>query len=79
MRVQSSPHRQDGSAIPSYGATFPTIGLTGNIEAIAQYAGQSVERVTEVLPAREIIEVTMRQAREPLAGREAFCLPNDDS
>jgi len=72
-------HRQDGSAIPTYGAPLPTIGLTGNIEALAQYAGQSVERVTEVLPAREIIEVTMRQAREALAGREAFWLPNDDS
>jgi nitronate monooxygenase len=59
--------RPDGSPIPRYGAQLPVQGMTGDIEALAHYAGQGVEQVREVLPAAEIIEVTMRQAREALS------------
>jgi nitronate monooxygenase len=59
--------RPDGSAVPSYGASLPLKGMTGNIEALAHYAGQGVEQVREILTAAEIIKVTMRQAREALS------------
>lgn len=59
--------RPDGSPIPRYGAPLPVTGMTGDIEALAHYAGQGVEQVTEVLSAAKIIEVTMRQARAALS------------
>ena len=63
--------RADGSAIPSYAASLPVVGMSGNIEALAHYAGQSVEQVRDILPAADIIDLTMRQARSALARHKA--------
>lgn len=63
--------RADGSAIRSYGASLPLIGMTGDIEALAHYAGQSVEQVRDILPAARIIDLTMRQARSALSQHKA--------
>lgn len=59
--------RPDGSPIQRYGIPQPIAGMTGNIEALPHYAGQGVERVSDILPAAKIIDVTMRQAREQLS------------
>ena len=59
--------RPDGSPILRYSSSTPTTGMTGNVEALPQYAGQGVERVGDVLPASEIVRLTMRQAREQLS------------
>jgi nitronate monooxygenase len=62
--VASGP---DGTPIHRYSAANPMTGMTGSIEALAQYAGQGVEGINEILPVAKIVEVTMRQAREQLA------------
>ena len=59
--------RPDGSPVQRYSAPHPMAGMTGNIEALAHYAGQGVERVIDILPAAKIIEATMHQAREQLS------------
>lgn len=59
--------RADGTAIPRYAASLPITGMTGNIEAMAHYVGQSVELVREILPAATIVDRTVQQARSALA------------
>ena len=59
--------RPNGSPVQRYSAPHPMAGMTGNIEALAHYAGQGVERVIDILPAAKIIEATMHQAREQLS------------
>lgn len=58
--------RPDGTSIPRYSPPNPVAGMTGNIEALAHYAGQGVGRIKEILPAATIVETTMRQAQERL-------------
>lgn len=59
--------RADGSAIPRYGVATPRNDYVGDIEAMARYAGQGVEGVREVLPAAQIVEETLREARACIA------------
>jgi nitronate monooxygenase len=47
--------RADGSPIPRYHFAAPTRDMTGNIEAMALYAGQSVGLVLYECPAAEIV------------------------
>jgi nitronate monooxygenase len=63
--------RPDGVAIPRYSPPGPMAGMTGNIEALAHYAGQGVEGIKEILPAAKIVETTMRQAHERLSRYKA--------
>jgi NAD(P)H-dependent flavin oxidoreductase YrpB (nitropropane dioxygenase family) len=59
--------RPDGAAIQRYSVSLPMAGMTGNVEALAHYAGQCVEGIKEVLPAAKIVETTVHQAREQLS------------
>ncbi len=59
--------RADGSPIPRYSVATPGDDVAGDIEAMAQYAGQGVEGVREVLSAEEIIAATVREARDCLS------------
>lgn len=63
--------RPDGTPIQRYSPPNPMVGMTGNIEALAHYAGQGVEGIKEILPAAKIVENTMRQAREQLSKYKA--------
>jgi NAD(P)H-dependent flavin oxidoreductase YrpB (nitropropane dioxygenase family) len=47
--------RADGSPIPRYSFSAPTRGMTGDIEAMALYAGQAVGLVKKRQPAASII------------------------
>ena len=45
----------DGTPIERYSDVIPTGDLQGNLEALALYAGQSSERINDVLPAKDIV------------------------
>lgn len=46
----------DGAAIERYSDVIPTRTMTGNLEALALYAGESAARIHDVRPAGQIIE-----------------------
>jgi NAD(P)H-dependent flavin oxidoreductase YrpB (nitropropane dioxygenase family) len=50
-----------------YGTAAPIAGMTGDVEALAMYAGQSAGLITDVQPAAEIIRRLTEQARTALA------------
>jgi NAD(P)H-dependent flavin oxidoreductase YrpB (nitropropane dioxygenase family) len=54
--------------IPRLSVIPPTIGTTGRIDAMALYAGESVEHVTSVRPAAEIIAELVSGAEQLLRG-----------
>lgn len=49
-------HAPDGSRLYRYGADPAVAGATGNVEALALYAGQSAGIVRDVLPAVTIVD-----------------------
>jgi nitronate monooxygenase len=55
-----------GEAFPRYGIAEPTVDMTGDLEALAQYAGQSSGLVNTVRPAGEIVHDTVAAAEEIL-------------
>jgi nitronate monooxygenase len=59
--------RPGGRTVPRYAVTAPLAGMTGQIEAMALYAGQGVQGISSVLPAATIVERTMQQAHAALS------------
>ena len=57
----------DGSPIVRYASSDPELGATGDLEALALYAGQSAGLVHEVLPARELVRRMAAEAERVLA------------
>jgi nitronate monooxygenase len=45
----------DGRRLRRYGDDIPLPGTTGQVEAMALYAGRSVGAIDDVLPAAEIV------------------------
>jgi nitronate monooxygenase len=60
--------RPDGESILRYDFAPPVEGMTGDTEAMANHAGQSVGVVRRVQPARDIVRETAQQAMQVLAG-----------
>ena len=60
--------RADGSPIPRYASSDPEQGMTGDLEALALYAGQGAALVRDVLPAGEIVRRMAAEAERILAG-----------
>jgi NAD(P)H-dependent flavin oxidoreductase YrpB (nitropropane dioxygenase family) len=61
----------DGSALCRYGTNPPLVGATGDVEALALYAGQSAGVVAAVRPAADIFDELVTGAAEALgAGNE---------
>jgi nitronate monooxygenase len=50
----------DGTPIERYSDVIPTRNLQGDVEALALYAGQSCERIHDVLAARDIVARLVR-------------------
>jgi len=48
-------HFPNGTPILRYEDATPITGMTGNVEALSLYAGESVDRIAEILPAGEIV------------------------
>jgi NAD(P)H-dependent flavin oxidoreductase YrpB (nitropropane dioxygenase family) len=59
--------RPDGTPINRYASTTPSIGMTGDLEPLSQWAGQGVGLVTRVQPAREIVGEIVGDAERILA------------
>lgn len=60
----------DGDEIPLYASTSPRIGVSGDVEALPQWAGQSVGLIEDVLPAGDIVRRLAEEAADAL-GRGA--------
>lgn len=56
-----------GTGIERYSDTIPTRRVSGELEALALYAGESSARIFDVLPAAEIVERLVREADAALA------------
>ncbi|MCY4338311.1 MAG: nitronate monooxygenase [Gammaproteobacteria bacterium] len=57
--------------VPRFSVLSPLVGSTGNIEAMAQYAGQSVGNVDSVKPAADIVNELVDETERLLAPRPA--------
>jgi len=60
-------HGADGRPIVRYAVSDPEPEATGELEAMALYAGQGVGLVREVLPAAEIVRTMVEEAERTLA------------
>jgi Nitronate monooxygenase len=56
----------DGASLYRYGAAIPVRWATGNVEALAHYAGQSAAIVEDVRPAATIVDELVRGAAAAL-------------
>lgn len=54
-------HTADGRPIPRYRSLGPMAGTTGNVEAMALYAGQSAGLVTKSQPAGDIVRTVTEE------------------
>ena len=59
-------HAPDGSRLYRYGPEPAVGGATGDVEALALYAGQSAGIVKDVLPAAAIVDELIRDAERAL-------------
>jgi len=59
-------HARDGSPVQRYAATPPVPGTTGDIEALAMYAGRSTGIVNRQRPAAAIVREFAREAAKAL-------------
>lgn len=66
----------DGRGAERYSDVIPLPGMTGELEALALYAGQSVGLISEVEPAATIVDDGANEARSVLA---RLAHPVDDS
>jgi nitronate monooxygenase len=62
-KANTVAHAPDGTAIPRYSSRLPVEGMTGQIESMALYAGQSVGCCREIQPAAAIVGELMRGIR----------------
>ena len=59
-------HFADGRAVKRYSDVIPLPGMTGAVEALALYAGQSVGLISEIQPAGDIVAEVANEARSVL-------------
>ena len=59
-------HRADGSPVVRYGDDTPLAATTGDLEALALYAGQSAGLVRAVAGAGDIVRDLVRQTEAVL-------------
>jgi hypothetical protein len=58
---------EDGRAITRYSNDSPVVGASGDIAAMALYAGQGVGLTQRIQPAAEIVHEVSEQAARVLA------------
>ena len=60
-------HKQNGATIERYGDDIPTSTTTGNLEALALYAGQSVGLIGQTIKtANKVLTDIMEEANKQL-------------
>ncbi len=52
----------DGSPVTRYESAYPFPGMSGDVEALALYAGQSAGLVSRIEPAEEIVRTMAQEA-----------------
>jgi nitronate monooxygenase len=67
----------DGSPVTRYSSEPPSEGITGDLEAMALYAGQGGGLVGSIEPAAEIVRKLMDDAKHALAGAARFSQNNE--
>jgi NAD(P)H-dependent flavin oxidoreductase YrpB (nitropropane dioxygenase family) len=55
--------------IQPFSVTMPTVHVEGRTELMANYAGQGVGRIRDILPAAAVVERMVREAEELISGR----------
>lgn len=63
--------RDNGAPMHKYDTNSPLRTTTGNLEAMALYAGEGAARITAIRPAKDILEDLMRDAAATLCGLAA--------
>jgi nitronate monooxygenase len=58
----------DGTPLPRYGVDEPRVGMTGDLDALALYAGQSAGLVHAIRPAGAIVRELVAEAESVLDG-----------
>ena len=58
----------DGDRVHRYASTSPRADLSGNVEALSLWAGQSVGLIEDIRPAAEIVQQLVDEAVEALHG-----------
>jgi NAD(P)H-dependent flavin oxidoreductase YrpB (nitropropane dioxygenase family) len=72
-------HGPRGEELLRYDMTSPGVGTTGAVEAMALYAGQSVELVTDRRPAADIVAAVVQEAEAALDRAAAWRRPGRDA
>ena len=67
----------DGSPVRRYSASLPTPGMTGEVEALALYAGQSVGLVSRLQSAHDIVKEVANEAIRTLQQCAQFLRKSD--
>jgi nitronate monooxygenase len=57
----------DGSPVTRYESTYPFPGITGDVDALALYTGQSAGLVSRIQPAAEIVREMAEEAARALS------------
>jgi NAD(P)H-dependent flavin oxidoreductase YrpB (nitropropane dioxygenase family) len=65
----------DGQAIARYDVSEPNVTLTGDLEALAHYAGQSAGLVDAITPAGTIVRALVEEAETILQRLAALSRP----
>jgi nitronate monooxygenase len=60
-------HWDDGTPIVRYQSASPLAGMTGNIEQLPMWAGQSVGLVREIMPAGDVVRAIVAEAAAALS------------
>ena len=69
--------RADGSPVRRYSVSLPTPGVTGKVEALALYAGQSIGLVSRLQPAHDIVNEVANEAIRTLQQCAQFLRKSD--
>jgi nitronate monooxygenase len=66
---------EDGTPIVRYAVNFPRPGASGDVDAMALYAGQGVGQVTDIRPAADVVrDLTQEAGRVLLQTSERFAV-----
>jgi NAD(P)H-dependent flavin oxidoreductase YrpB (nitropropane dioxygenase family) len=71
-RPDGSVATRAGAPVPRWSSQTPSIDVTGDVGAMALYAGQGVGQVTETLPAAEVLATLTAQTRRMLSAASRY-------
>ena len=63
----------NGNGVPRYSYLLPLPSMEGDLETMANYAGQSVGIVHDICPVSSIFKDIISEAEKAIAEKQAFC------